>query len=104
MAEGAYYKGNTDSCLLFDLVLRLHSIDMNGQVKLHEIHVAGSRMIAQGTDGLSRGDYSSGVMPGVPMLQFIPLHLSAMVRSAPLLPWVQSWYPLLDIQPLTPEG
>jgi hypothetical protein len=39
-AESAYYKGSSDRRLL--LVLCLHSIDKNGQVKLHVIHVAGS--------------------------------------------------------------
>jgi hypothetical protein len=54
-AEGAFYKGNSPSRLLFELILRLRLIDMQGQLKLHVIHVAGSRMIEQGTDGLSRG-------------------------------------------------
>jgi hypothetical protein len=35
----------------------------------------------QGTDGLSRGDFSAGVMAGQQMLQFVPLHLSAGERS-----------------------
>jgi hypothetical protein len=34
-AEGAYYKGNTDSKLLFDLVLRLRQIDLSGLIRLH---------------------------------------------------------------------
>jgi hypothetical protein len=55
-AEGAYPKGITDSRLLFDLVLCLRTLDMSGSLRLHVIHVAGTRMISQGTDGLSRGD------------------------------------------------
>ncbi|MFN9979307.1 MAG: hypothetical protein ACK53Y_05315, partial [bacterium] len=43
-AEGAYSKGNTDSPLLFDLVLRLRCLDMSGGLRLHVIHVAGTRM------------------------------------------------------------
>jgi hypothetical protein len=101
-AKGAYYKGNTDSPVLFELVLRLQTIDMTGLVKLHVIHVAGARMIAQGTDGLSRGDYSSGVMSGVSILGFIPLHLTAVSRSPSLLPWVQEWALDPHISPLTP--
>lgn len=52
-AEGAYYKGNGNSRLLFALVLCLHILDMHGMFKLHLIHVAGTCMIMQGTDGLS---------------------------------------------------
>jgi hypothetical protein len=62
MAEGAFYKGNTGSNALFNLVLQLRTMDMRGSFWLHVIHVAGSGMIQQGTDGLSWGDYSSGVV------------------------------------------
>ncbi len=55
------------------------------------VHVAGSRMIAQGTDGLSRGDQNAGVMTGQNMLDHVPLHLSASVWSPELIPWVFSW-------------
>jgi len=68
---------------------------------LHVIHVSGTRMVAQGTDGLSRLDYTSGVMAGYNMMTYIPLHLSALERAPQLLPWVHSW--LEDsISPLTP--
>jgi hypothetical protein len=60
-------------------------------------------MIQQGTDGISRGDFSSGIMVGTPMLSFIPLHLSALDRPPNLLSWLQSWIPLCDIEPLNPE-
>jgi hypothetical protein len=101
-AEGAYYKGNADSPVLFDLVLRLRTVDMTGLLKLHVIHLAGTRMIAQGTDGLSRGDYSSGVMSGASGFDFIPLHHSSRERSPLLLPWLQTWVPAQAFPPLTP--
>jgi len=101
-AEGAYYKGNVDSPVLFDLVLCLQTVDMTGLLKLHVIHVAGTRMIAQGTDGLSRGNYSSGVMSGASVFDFIPLHCSAGDRSPLLLPWLQTWVPAQAFPPLTP--
>ena len=50
-------------------------------------------MMAQGTDGLSRGDMLTGVFGGKTMLDFVPLHLLAFKRSSDLLPWVQWWYP-----------
>jgi hypothetical protein len=64
---------------------------MAGKFKLHVIHVAGTRMIAQGTEGMSRGDHGSGVMAGMPMLSFVPLNLSALDGLEHLLPWIQSW-------------
>jgi hypothetical protein len=54
-------------------------------------HVSGSRMIAQGTDGVSRGLLTEGVTSGLDMLSFIPLHLSAIERSPSLKDWVSSW-------------
>jgi hypothetical protein len=101
-STACYYKGNSPSKLLFQLILRLRVLEMSGQIRLHVIHVASSRMIAQGTDGLSRGDYTCGVMTGIPMLSYIPLHLSAMERRPQLLSWVQSWAPLPDLLPLAP--
>ena len=55
------------------------------------IHVAGTRMISQGTDGLSRGNLLEGVLKGEDMLTFIPLHLSALDRQPSLRAWVTSW-------------
>lgn len=57
------------------------------------IHVAGTRMIAQGTDGCSRGVFMEGVMAGKSMLGlFIDLDKSAFARfarSRDLLSWVR---------------
>ena len=64
---------------------------MECQMRLHFIHVAGTRMIEQGTDGLSRGELCTGVMGGKTMLSFIPLHESAVDREPELLDWVTSW-------------
>ena len=43
-------------------------------MRLHLVHVSGTRMMAQGTDGITRGDMLEGVMAGKPMLDFIPLN------------------------------
>ena len=80
-AESAYWKGTSTSKLLFELILRLKKLEMDYDLILHVIHVSGKRMIAQGTDGISRGDHSTGVMRGKPMASFIPLHLSAFERE-----------------------
>jgi hypothetical protein len=66
---------------------------MNLGIHIHVIHVAGTRMIAQGTDALSRGCLTSGVMTGVDTLTFVPLHLCPVSRSSTLQSWVSSWLP-----------
>jgi hypothetical protein len=76
---------------------------MNGLVQLQVIHVAGTRMILQGTDGLSRGNLTEGVMAGIPMLQFVPLHLSPLDRYAALLSWIQDWVPHPALRALLPS-
>ena len=83
-AEATFYKGSSSSKKLFELVVRLKILELLRGFKLHLIHVAGSRMIRQGTDGLSRGDLGEGVMKGDSMLNFIPLHLTAIQRSPEL--------------------
>lgn len=90
-AEAAYFKGTSSSELLFELVLRLRRIEMEGRCLLHMVHVAGTRMISQGTDGLSRGDRHAGIMAGQSMLTFLPLHRSANEQSDLILPWINTW-------------
>jgi hypothetical protein len=68
------------------------------------LHVAGSQMIAQGTDGLSRGDVTEGVLSGQAMLSFIPLHMSAIERHPPILEWIRDWTEQASLEPLTPAG
>jgi hypothetical protein len=41
-------------------------------------------------------------MRGQSMIDFVPLHLSATVKSPDLLVWIQSWAPLSTITPLSP--
>ena len=67
-AESAFYRGTSSSRLLFELVLRTRKLEMDGHVFVKVIWVAGTRMIEQGTDGLSRGDLMTGVMAGANML------------------------------------
>jgi hypothetical protein len=48
-------------------------------------------MIAQSTDGLSRGTLSKGVVAGKDMLSFVNLSLLAVERHPPIVEFVQSW-------------
>jgi hypothetical protein len=68
-AEVVFYKGNLTSRPLFKLMICLRKLDMAGDLVLHIIHVAGTRMIAEGTYGASRGDLNQGVMVGQPLLE-----------------------------------
>ena len=90
-AEAAFFNGTSSSKLLFEQILKLHDIEMKCSCKIHFIHVSGTRMIAQGTDGLSRGDLNEGVMSGREFKAFIPLHRGALERSPLLLNWLTSW-------------
>ncbi len=102
-AESVFYKGNTPSKTLFSLVLRLRQLEMNGSLALQVIHVAGTRMIQQGTDGLSRGDLTEGIMAGYEMRCFVPIHLCALDRQPSILHWVRVWTGQHDLTPLTTE-
>jgi len=93
VAEGVFYKGSSPSRQLFDLILKLKCLELHHGLYLNLIHVAGTRMQEQGTDGLSRGDLTTGIMNGIDMLHFVPLHLSAVERSSSVLPWISSWLP-----------
>ena len=59
-------------------MLRLRKIEIGGKTKLQIIHVVGTRMIVQVTDGFSQGQITEGVMTGKRMLKFVSLHRSAM--------------------------
>jgi len=107
-AEGAFWKGNSSSRKLFELVLRLKKLEWDFGLMVHVIHVSGKRMIAQGTDGLSRADFTEGVMAGHPMGNYVPLHLGVGDRAPELLDWVLGWLGDLptvlgDPSVLTPE-
>jgi hypothetical protein len=102
-AEASYFKGNTPSLRLFELVLRLRRLEMSGALLLNVVHVAGMCMRSQGTDGLSRGDVGEGVMSGQAMLAYIPLHLSAIDRQPSIKAWVRSWTGQPSLTPLAPE-
>ncbi len=102
-AEACYYKGSSTSKLLHELVLRLRKLEMDYNLTIHVIHVAGERMIAQGTDGGSRGSLLEGVLSGKPMLDFVDLAKTAIERHAPLLDWIRSWTGNQSLSPLKPE-
>lgn len=102
--EGGYYRGNSDNKILFSLILCLRLLKMHYSLQLHLIHIAGTRMIQQGTDGLSCRVHTDGVFVHQPMSLHVPLHLSAITRSPSVLSWVRSWCPDASLPLLPPEG
>ena len=94
VAEKAFYKGSSKSPKLFNLVLKLRKLQLYGNFKLHVVHVAGSRMIEQGTDGLSRGiPYEGHLGQQKNFLNYLPLHLDPCERYMGLKTWLKAWLP-----------
>ena len=102
-AQNAYHNGTSSSKLLFELVVRLKKLELQHGLRLHLIHVAGTRMIEQGTDGISRGNLMEGVMTGQKMLSFVPIHQTVIERFPQMLEWIRSWAGKADLLPLKPR-
>jgi hypothetical protein len=88
--ERAFFRGTSRSPTLFELIVRLTRLQMSGYVFLHVIWVSGKRMQAQGTDGLSRADFNTGVMAGRKMLDYVPICCTAIERSVTLQVWIDA--------------
>jgi hypothetical protein len=90
--EAAFYKENSSSKHLYELVLQLRELEMRRNLKLHMIHVAGTQMQAKGADGTSRGDRSTGMMSGDSVLDYVPLHKGAFELESGLKEWLtRTW-------------
>ena len=98
--------GSSRSENIYDLVVRLHCLCMRYRYQVRFVHVSGTGMIGQGTDGLSRSSLYEEVMNGKPMLSFLPLRESALKRYDPLGGWIEQWDSELgrSVEILDPEG
>jgi hypothetical protein len=76
VAESTYFKGSSKNSKLHQLILGLIKMEMEGELIIHFVWIAGKSMIAQGTDGLS-----SRVMAGEDFLKFLPLNETAFERE-----------------------
>ena len=90
-AESTFYKAGSMSPHLHQVVLELQKLEMGGLLIIRFVWFSGKQMIAQGTDDLSRGDLTSGVMAGENFLKFIPLNETAFEREPNLDAAVWSW-------------
>ena len=78
VSENAFYKKTSSSRTLFELILRLHKLKLEGNMKLCAIHIAGSRLTVSGVEVLSRGETSKGMIEGKDVLSFFPFHTLAL--------------------------
>jgi hypothetical protein len=87
--ENALYNGRSKtSKSLHELVVRMKVLEAKYNFQLLVIHVSGKRMKAQGTDGISRGQLTKGVMNGESMLSFLPMHEMVLERHPSLKDWI----------------
>ena len=70
--EARFYKGNSSSVKLYDLVVRIRELELDYGLNLFITHVSGTLIKAQGTDGLSRGNTNEGVSFGDTMFKYCP--------------------------------
>jgi len=103
VSEAAYFNGSSSSEELFNCIVRLRQLEMGHRCKIYIFHVSGKRMIKQGSDGLSRGNFSEGTMKGTSVLEYIPFNRTAVERSSTLKPWLDEWTGN-QLEELTPEG
>jgi hypothetical protein len=80
VVERVYYKGSATEELLFEMVFELRLLALEAGFTLHVIHVAGTRLIDQGVDPLSRGERQlTGLIE--PVKNTVPLHQHPSERS-----------------------
>jgi hypothetical protein len=77
--------------VLFDLVVTLYKLQIKYDVVLHVIWIAGTHMIQQGTDGLSRGEEMGPATQGLSLVGVVTLHLGVLEQSAQVFEWIHSW-------------
>jgi hypothetical protein len=90
-AEGSYFQGTAKSRALFELIVTLYKLQMQFDFILHVVWIAGTRMIQQGTDGLSRGEENGLATCGMALGGMVPLPLSATAWSGMLEDWINGW-------------
>ena len=101
--EGTYYKAGSTSPKLHELQLELHEVEMAGDLIIHVIHIAGTRMKETGIDGLSRGDFLEGIMAGGDPLSYLPLDQGAIEREPTVENWIRDWWGRSELTKLEPE-
>jgi hypothetical protein len=103
--SAVWRKGLSTARHLFNLVLKLKVACRDHEVYLTVCHISGDRMIETGVDGLSRGDFESGMLLGYDVRHYLPLARTAFdVAGSTLIPWLKDWMGKDYQRPLDPEG
>jgi len=72
------------------MVVEMRELELEGHLFLTVVHVAGTRLIEFGIDGLSRGEVRLETISS-PSLLLVPLHLNPLDRHPYLEHWVGEW-------------
>jgi hypothetical protein len=72
------------------MVLELKMLALREGFVTHIVHIAGTQMIMQGTDRLSRGELQLGSLLNQ-QANTVPLHLDPITRSLALIKWLETW-------------
>ena len=84
-------KGLSKSPKLYDLIVELPELEMEGKLIIHFIWIAVTRMIAEGTIFLSRGAVSTSNMALENFLRSLPLNQMAFALQRNLRSQVEDW-------------
>ena len=85
-------------------MLRLIYLELRVCFRLHIIWVTGTRQIASGIYGFSRGVWTDGIASSGSILDFVILNETAFERYVSIFPWVHTWIGVNNIEPFNPEG
>ena len=89
-AANAYHRGTSSSKKLHQMVTELRLLTVEGNFILRMYHIAGTRMIESGIDGLSRGELHVSSL-GRALKTLLPLDQSPLERSPNLRDWLTDW-------------
>ena len=86
-----YTKGSSKSPKLHNLIIELRQLEMEGKLIIHFIWIAGTRMVAQGTDALSWGAILTSSMAVAQFLRLLPLDQTTFELQRNLRTQVEGW-------------
>ena len=73
MFGSIYHKEALTSALLFEIILRIHQVQIKEDLILYVIHIVETRMIEAGIDGISRGKNLGGMTRLLNRLKLVPV-------------------------------
>jgi hypothetical protein len=90
VAENVWHKGSSKERNMYEMMLEICEAAIKFQFLLHFVHVAGTRMIEVGVDGISGAELDVGKLTNSTTI-WIPMHLSPVQRNDLLHTWISSW-------------